>query len=92
MNAMDIFSIAPTKAGLPMHVHGEAWLHLLGGQKLWLFVHPEGLQPLKDIPGVHELTMRVPGERRTLMHLLSPDSCLIQSGFTQMAIQIQGGL
>eukprot|EP00750_Incisomonas_marina_P018827 INCI3151.4.p1 GENE.INCI3151.4~~INCI3151.4.p1 ORF type:complete len:615 (-),score=87.67 INCI3151.4:210-2054(-) len=60
-NAMDIFSIAPTKAGLPMHVHGEAWLHLLGGQKLWFFIEPEGLKPLREIPGLHELTLRVPG-------------------------------
>ncbi len=40
---------------------GEAWLHLLGGQKLWFFVEPEGLKELKHIPGLHELTLRVPG-------------------------------
>lgn len=33
---IQILSIGPSRAGLPLHVHDESFLHLLGGLKLWV--------------------------------------------------------
>jgi hypothetical protein len=51
-----ILSLGPDGSGLSLHFHNEAWLHLLGGTKLWLLL-PPGLLDRK----IAEERMTTPG-------------------------------
>ena len=39
-----VLSLGRSRSGLPFHSHGESWLALLRGQKLWLLLPPGPLQ------------------------------------------------
>lgn len=41
-------SIAPSRAGFPLHAHGRSWMGLVHGQKLWVMYHPEAMPKLPD--------------------------------------------
>lgn len=43
-----LLSLGPSKAGLPLHMHGTTWLAVVHGAKRW-FVYPPGSSPPKDI-------------------------------------------
>ena len=34
-------SVAPSRAGFPLHAHGRSWMGLVHGSKLWVMYHPE---------------------------------------------------
>ena len=40
---VQILSLGPSRAGLPLHVHDESFLHLLGGLKMWVLLPPAGM-------------------------------------------------
>ena len=43
-----VLSFGPAGAGLSFHSHGEAWLGLVGGTKVWLIASPDAL-PVPEI-------------------------------------------
>ena len=68
-NAMvQILSLGPSRAGLPLHVHDESFLHLLGGLKLWVLFPPSGMHNQEESPDLAALCLKSPSD--TVPHLI----------------------
>lgn len=51
-------SIGPAMSGLSFHSHSEAWLGLVGGEKLWLIAKPDALPAAEHGTGSAKTTWR----------------------------------
>jgi tetratricopeptide (TPR) repeat protein len=80
-----LLSIGPPRAGLPLHTHGDSWLALAHGAKLWMVFPPEwgaatdaaayDLLALRPVAAIlaEKLLSTLPEDRRPLM-------CVQQAG------------